>query len=673
MAGVIAAALSISAFAAETSGLHAFLDTNSYWNGVFSDVSAGSWYESGVKTVYEKGIMSGVSGNSFAPSGTVTWAQAVTIAARLHSIYHGKEIPAAAGAWYTRYVAYAKTAGILPASVPEGDLVASEMISRQELAGLFCSVLSETDLSAVNCSEIPDLQETLPEFRSAVEALYAAGIFTGKNGGNFDPNGQATRAEIAVVIARLLHPEQRVSFDRAADQNMSDQWGNYKNGGFAARLGTVTYYTAKERADQVSWRYSIVARVDSGETRTIYETSGPLARLAAADDGMLYFIENKNCLMMLDPVRGNAVRLYQSPESVEHFVFYGGKVYIFDCYSRTGTIDDWKYRIGRVEKNSLVILVNNMPYGRVSDLDHLHAFGGKLYYSYGEETYTSAGKVLTRHTIWALDLESGKTARVYGGHLYMGDVCFDGAIYWHFRENEIGRYEIVRGNLMMPEYEVVLAVLPETAMNLYNHLYANGGRVFFQSSGAARVWEIGSDGEIQEFAKLPTAYYERSSVTEQGVVLHALETLSALLPHQIIVQLPDGTGENYLQFLKMPYWENGGAIDEGVKNAVVWMDNTVTEGEVTIEAEKAYYTKEGDLVVEVSICNGLKETIIPTVVDLALWGGEWKTAAAFYTLDTVPTGEERVFSVVIAAARLPDALNLEMMEKNLLLKYTKQG
>lgn len=673
MAGMIAAALSISAFAAEVSGLRAFLDTNSYWSGVFSDVVAGSWYESGVKTVYEKGIMSGVSGNSFSPSDTVTWAQAVTIAARIHSIYHGTEIPTGTGAWYANYVDYAKEKGILPTSVPDGDAVASEMISRQELAGLFRSVLSESDLPVVNNADISDLKEALPEFQTAVDDLCAAGIFAGKSGGNFDPNGQATRAEVAVVVTRLLYPDQRVSFDGAADQNMAAQWGNYKSGGFAARLGDVTYYTAKERVDLENWKYSIVARTDSGETRTVYETSGSLTRLAAADNGMLYFVEDRARLMMLDPVSGNATQLYKSPVSVEHFVFYDGKVYVFDCYSQSGNIDDWKYRIGRVETNSLVILVNNMAYGKVSDLDLLHAFGGKLYYSYGEETYTSVGKTFYRHTIWALDLESGKTARVYGDNLYMGDVCFNGATYWHFGENEVGRYEIVRGNLLMPEYEMVLAVLPESAMKLYNHLYANGNRVFYQSSGAARVWEIKNNGDVREFAKLPTTYYEKSSVTEQGIILHALEGLSSLLPHQITVQLPDGSGENYLQFLGLPYWQGGGARYEEAEDAVIWLDNTVTEGEVTIEAEKAYSTVEGDLVVEVSVCNGLPEPISIVVFNLTISSGEQQVSVFFYTLDTVSAGEECLFSIFIPADRIGGSVDVETMETDILLRYNKQG
>lgn len=672
MAGTIAAALSISALAADSSGLHAFLDTNSYWNGVFFDVPSGSWYEQGVKTVYEKGIMGGVSGNSFLPSGTVTWAQAVTVAARIHSVYHGKEIPTGGGAWYADYMNYMKKAGLLPASAPEKELVVSTVISRQELAGLFRSVISGRDLPQVNHSDPPDLEEVLPEFRAAVQDLYAAGIFMGKNGGEFDPNGNATRAEIAAIVSRLIYPDQRVSYDSAADQNMWNQWGNFKNGGFAASMGEVTYYTAKERADTESWKYSIIARKNSGETGIVYETSGTLTRLAAADDGSLYFIENRNNLVKLDPVSGRKEILYKSPESVEHFVFYGGKIYILDCYSKMGTTADWKYRIGRVEKNSLVILVNNMKYGEVSNLDHFHAFDGKLYYSGGEEAISDAGRTVYQYKIWSLDLESGKTARVFDDDLYMGDVSFSGATYWHYRENKEGRYEIVCGNLLMPKYEEVLAVLPEAAIELYSHLYVNGDRVFFQSSGAARVWEI-CDGEVLELAKLPTSYYERSSITEQGAILHALETLSALMPQQIHVLMADGSSVSYLEFLNIPYWEIGGALYETAGKTVNWENAAVAEGEVSAAAEKGYYTVDGDLVMEVMIRNGSHETINLTVLTMMLTQQEGQLEVVFYMPVELEPGMESTYSLVVTAERLGGVFDLTKIDPNVLLKYRKQG
>ena len=75
--------LSVSALAAD--GLSTFQETQTYQPGMFSDVKAGSWYEAGVRAVYTRGIMNGTGGKAFAPSQTITWAQAAAIAARIHA------------------------------------------------------------------------------------------------------------------------------------------------------------------------------------------------------------------------------------------------------------------------------------------------------------------------------------------------------------------------------------------------------------------------------------------------------------------------------------------------------------------------------------------------------------------------------------------------------------
>lgn len=669
LAGMIAAALGVSALAANMSGLHAFLNVNSYVSGKFTDVTAGSWFESGVKTVFEKGIMRGVSETGFAPHTTVTWGQAVTIAARLHAAYHGAEIRDSEGAWYAAYTDYAEKTGILPSTVPEKERLSSAVVSRQELAALFHNVLSERDLPRINDRNIPDLQDVLPEFRDAVQALYAAGIFTGRNDGSFDPTGQATRAEIAVVVTRLLSPGQRQSFDTAKNEIMSKQWGNYKNGGFAVQCGDVIYYTVRERADSEHWKYSIIARNDHGETQKVYETSYGLTRLAASDDGCLYFIENKNVLMSLDPENGQTMQRYKSSESIEHFVSYDGQIYILECYAKALRTEDWKFRIGRVEKNSLAILVNNIPYDKAKHLDILHAFQGKLYYSFGEENYTSGGRTFYKYTIWSLDLETKKTARAFAGDLCMGDVCFDGATCWYFRENESGSYEIVRGNLLMPEYEEVLTVLPDEALELYPNLFANGSRLFFQSSNAAKIWEIDPAGEVREFAQLPGEYYERACVTRQGTIIHALPSLSALLPHQIPVLLPNGNWENYLQFMNLPYWKIGKSLYEVTGEEIFWEDHVVTDENITTVAERAYYTSEEDLVIELSICNGSKNTIRPVAITLVLSDGEREVTAVFYVPEEIAAGTETVVSAVVTAEQLQGVFSLSSMKKSVSLKY----
>lgn len=82
----------------------------------FADVPGGSWYAAGVSLAAEKGIMTGTGETTFSPRRPVSWAQAITIAARLHAQNTGKSVPAAGEeeAWYAPALAYAKTNALLP-------------------------------------------------------------------------------------------------------------------------------------------------------------------------------------------------------------------------------------------------------------------------------------------------------------------------------------------------------------------------------------------------------------------------------------------------------------------------------------------------------------------------------------------------------------------------------
>lgn len=59
--------------------------------GTFSDVPAGSWYEQGVTTCVENGVMIGVGDGLFAPDRTLTQAECLTLAFRLYDLVQGNE------------------------------------------------------------------------------------------------------------------------------------------------------------------------------------------------------------------------------------------------------------------------------------------------------------------------------------------------------------------------------------------------------------------------------------------------------------------------------------------------------------------------------------------------------------------------------------------------------
>ena len=104
----------------------------------FADVPGGSWYAAGVSLAAEKEIMTGTGETTFSPRRPVSWAQAITIAARLHAQNTGKSVPAAdeEEAWYAPALAYAKANALLPPDCPEDEAALTGPLSRRSLAYL---------------------------------------------------------------------------------------------------------------------------------------------------------------------------------------------------------------------------------------------------------------------------------------------------------------------------------------------------------------------------------------------------------------------------------------------------------------------------------------------------------------------------------------------------------
>ncbi len=97
-------------------------------------MKATDWFNSNVKMIYEYGIMNGISTNKFSPDGKVTVEEAITIAARINSIYkeYGDMSLSSSEPWYQDYVDYAGKNGII--ALDSFPLEYSDPISRSDYA-----------------------------------------------------------------------------------------------------------------------------------------------------------------------------------------------------------------------------------------------------------------------------------------------------------------------------------------------------------------------------------------------------------------------------------------------------------------------------------------------------------------------------------------------------------
>ncbi len=201
---IAAALLCVCAFGAD------FEKSRSYENN-FKDVAETSWYASSVKSVYEIALMEGVSADTFDTESEMNVAQAITIAARLHSIYNDKEIPEVEGGrWFQKYVDYCLSNGIMEEK--QFDSYSRSVLS-YEMVMLFAKALPEEFYPKVNNIErVHDVPEALV-FHDDVLMFYNAGVLNGNDkNGTFLPMSAITRKRAAVIISRVALPENRIEF-----------------------------------------------------------------------------------------------------------------------------------------------------------------------------------------------------------------------------------------------------------------------------------------------------------------------------------------------------------------------------------------------------------------------------------------------------------------------------
>lgn len=186
-----------------------------YPSGMYWDVSSDDWFYSNVVDAYELGLMVGLNATTFAPNDNVTVAQAITMAARIHSLYHTGSMGFPVydgGNWYDPYVDYALTNGL----VARGDLLdrflsMDRAATREEFVYILARALPESELQPI--ADISFTDEESIYYRTSVRLLSRAGIINGYTQyglSYFDPTGYITRAQAAAIIGRMSRPGTRV-------------------------------------------------------------------------------------------------------------------------------------------------------------------------------------------------------------------------------------------------------------------------------------------------------------------------------------------------------------------------------------------------------------------------------------------------------------------------------
>ena len=204
-----AAAVALT-FTMNVGAAEVFAKVNDYAKVSFEDVAENAWYAPEIKNAYELGFMNGTSDTQMSPDGTVTVAQAVTIASRANAVYNGRsaELEKNTGSkWYDVYLDYAEKYGI----INKEDFNSFDRAARRyEVALMFAKALPESHYTAKNnVTSIPDVYPE-DDFYDEILMLYKAGVVMGSDDyGTFFPNNSIKRSEIAAIINRAALPEGR--------------------------------------------------------------------------------------------------------------------------------------------------------------------------------------------------------------------------------------------------------------------------------------------------------------------------------------------------------------------------------------------------------------------------------------------------------------------------------
>ena len=192
------------------------------YSGQFADVPSDAWYYENVSAAYEYGLINGRSATSFAPDSTLTVAEAVKLAATVHSIYEtGSASFASSNPWYQTYVDYALENGILSAARTDYNTPASRAV----FASVLASALPADALTAINSVDdgaIPDVPMSA-SYADAVYLLYRAGVLTGSDSaGTFRPDSTIKRSEAAAIVTRMADPSLRQRITLTSTMNADD-------------------------------------------------------------------------------------------------------------------------------------------------------------------------------------------------------------------------------------------------------------------------------------------------------------------------------------------------------------------------------------------------------------------------------------------------------------------
>lgn len=175
----------------------------------FQDVRPGDWCYDAVRWVFEAGLMNGTSATAFTPNTPTTRGQIVAILYRLEGspvIGASQFHDVAPGAYYANAVSWASAGGIVN-GYSDGTFRPNNLITREQLAAFLYRYASQKGRDLSGRADLGVFTDAGQIASYAVEPLrwaVAEGLINGVTADSLSPGGNASRAQVAVILNRFV-------------------------------------------------------------------------------------------------------------------------------------------------------------------------------------------------------------------------------------------------------------------------------------------------------------------------------------------------------------------------------------------------------------------------------------------------------------------------------------
>ena len=185
----------------------------------FTDVSEKDWFYNDAMFVYKNGLMLGTSKTLFGPHGTVTRGMMATILWRMEGSLAPKGensfTDVEAGRWYADAITWTTENGIF-AGYSKDKFGPDDPITREQLTAIFYRYADYKGYKLTvtgNLDKFEDADKITDYAKTVMQWAVGNRLIKGKTENLLDPQGTATRAEIAAMLHRFVEKAKLMQAD----------------------------------------------------------------------------------------------------------------------------------------------------------------------------------------------------------------------------------------------------------------------------------------------------------------------------------------------------------------------------------------------------------------------------------------------------------------------------